>query len=42
MRMRFSPSPDEGSAGVFVPMVTQALNPQPLVTPGDLLTHLVV
>jgi hypothetical protein len=40
--MRFSPSPDEDSAGIFVPTVTQALNPQPLVMPGDLLTHLVV
>jgi hypothetical protein len=40
--MRFSPSHDEGSARVFVPTVIQALNPQPLVTPGDLLIHLVM
>jgi hypothetical protein len=40
--MRFSPSPDKDSAGVFMPAVAQALNPQPLVTPGDLLSHLVV
>jgi hypothetical protein len=26
--MRFSPSPEEGSTGFFVPAVTQALNPQ--------------
>jgi hypothetical protein len=40
--MRFSPSHDEGSAMVFVPTVSQALNPQPLVTPDDRLTHLVM
>jgi hypothetical protein len=40
--MRFSASPDGESAGVFVSTITQALNFQPLVTPGDLLTHLVV
>jgi hypothetical protein len=40
--MRFSPSHDEGSARVFAPTVRQALDPQPLVTPDDLLTHLVM
>jgi hypothetical protein len=40
--MRNSPSHDEGSARVFVPTVSQALDPQPLGTPGDLLTHRVM